>query len=90
MKTTQARIYELPAIKKELSYIKDTQVFGDKDSGDQKTKKKLNRIGCDLHTPVKLSKFKRTQTEDEKVYSKSVSSIRQSIEILFHSPHSAG
>ncbi len=84
MKTTAARTHDLSAIKKELSSIKDVQILGDKAYGDQKTKKKLNHIGSDLHTPVKLSKFKKTLTEDEKVYSKSVSSIRQSIEILFH------
>jgi hypothetical protein len=84
MKTTEARIHDLSAIKKELSSIKEVQILGDKAYGDLKTKKKLNRIGSDLHTPVKLSKFKKTLTDDEKVYSKSVSSIRQSIEILFN------
>jgi hypothetical protein len=84
MKTTEARTHDLSAIKKELSSIKDVQILGDKAYLDQKTKKKLNRIGSDLHTPVKLSKFKKILTEEEKVYSKLVSSIRQSIEILFH------
>lgn len=84
MKITQASMHDLTAVKENFSCFRKTQILADKAYQDQKTKTKLKRLGGDLHTPVKLSKFKKELTNDEKVYSKSVSSIRQSIEILFH------
>jgi hypothetical protein len=47
-------------------------------------KKFLAKKNTILHTQIKLSRSKKTISRDEKVNSKSVSSIRQSIEILFN------
>lgn len=84
MKITKAKIHDLTAIKQDLSIIRNSDLLGDKAYLDQKTKEKLNIIGSDLHTSIRLSKFKKILSSDEKVYSKSVSSIRQSVEIFFN------
>lgn len=84
IKVTKASIHDLSAIKQELLTQKNTKILADKAYIDKKTKHKLNLIGSELHTPVKLSKLKKELSYDEKVYSKIVSSFRQSIEILFN------
>ncbi len=82
-KVTKASIHDLTAIKEDLLTLKDTKILADKAYIDKKTKRKLGHIGSEIHTPIKLSKSKKELSHDEKVYSKIVSSFRQSIEILF-------
>jgi hypothetical protein len=47
-------------------------------------KKILLKIISPLQTPIKLSQSKKTLSNDEKVYSQSASSIRQSIIIILN------
>lgn len=84
LKVTRAGTHDLTAMKKELLNFKHSQLFADRAYCDQSTKEQLAKKNSVLHTPVKLSRSKKTLSSDEKVYSKSVSSIRQSIEILFN------
>lgn len=84
VKITQASTHDLTALKQELLTQKNTKILADKAYIDKKTKYSLNCIGTELHTPIKLSKYKKELSSDEKAYSKLVSSFRQSIEILFH------
>jgi hypothetical protein len=84
VKFTKASIHDLPAIKKELLTQKNTKILADKAYIDKKTKHNLTLVGSEIHTPTKLSKIKKELSHDEKVYSKIVSSFRQSIEILFN------
>ena len=84
VKITPASTHDLTALKKELSTFKNSEIFADKAYSDQKTRNQMSKVNSILHTPIKLSRCKKTLSHDEKVYSKSVSSIRQSIEILFH------
>jgi hypothetical protein len=83
-KITSAATHDLTAVKNDLLNFKHSQIFADRAYCDQSTKKNLSQINSKLHTPIKLSRNKKTLSSDEKVYSKSVSSIRQSIEILFN------
>ncbi|BBH52236.1 IS982 family transposase [Fluviispira sanaruensis] len=83
LKVTKASVHDLTAIKEDLLTLKDTKILADKAYIDKKTKRKLGHIGSEIHTPIKLSKSKKELSHDEKVYSKIVSSFRQSIEILF-------
>jgi hypothetical protein len=84
VKVTKASIHDLKAIKNELLTQKNTKILADKAYIDKKTKHNLTHIGSELHTPIKTSKLKKELSHDEKVYSKIVSSFRQSIEILFN------
>ena len=84
VKITKASTHDLTAVKQDLLTQKHTKIFADKAYIDKKTKHNLEMIGSELHTPIKLSKLKKDLSHDEKVYSKIVSSFRQSIEILFN------
>jgi len=84
VKVTQASTHDLTAIKQDLLTQKNTKILADKAYIDKKTKRNLGFIGSELHTPIKLSKSKKELSHDEEVYSKIVSSFRQSIEILFN------
>ena len=84
VKITKASTHDLTAVKQDLLSQKHTKIFADKAYIDKKTKHNLEMIGSELHTPIKLSKLKKDLSHDEKVYSKIVSSFRQSIEILFN------
>lgn len=84
LKVTRAGTHDLTAIKNELLNFKHSQLFADRAYCDLSTKELLAKKNSVLHTPVKLSRCKKNLSNDEKVYSKSVSSIRQSIEILFN------
>jgi hypothetical protein len=83
-KVTKASIHDLTSIKEDLLTLKDTKILADKAYIDKKTKRKLSLIGSEIHTPIKYSKSKKELSYDEKVYSKIVSSFRESIEILFN------
>ncbi|APJ02640.1 transposase [Silvanigrella aquatica] len=84
LKVTRAGTHDLTAMKNELLNFKHSQLFADRAYCDQSTKEQLAKKNSVLHTPIKLSRSKKTLSSDEKAYSKSVSSIRQSIEILFN------
>jgi uncharacterized protein (DUF2344 family) len=84
MKVTRAGTHDLVAVKNDLLNIEHSELFADRAYCDQTTKERLAKKNSILHTPIKLSRSKKTLSHDEKVYSKSVSSIRQSIEILFN------
>jgi len=84
MKITRAATHDLTAVKNDLLNLNHSELFADRAYCDQFTKQKLAKKNSNLHTPIKLSRSKKTLSYDEKVYSKSVSSIRQSIEILFN------
>jgi len=84
VKITKASIHDLTAIKQDLLTQKNTKILADKAYIDKKTKHNLELIGSEIHTPIKLSKSKKELSHDEEVYSKIVSSFRQSIEILFN------
>ena len=83
LKVTGANIHDFTAMKEHFFEIKDSKILGDKAYCDRETKEKLKNKNIELHTPIKFSKSKKHLTEDEKLYSKIVSSFRQSIEIYF-------
>ncbi len=59
VKIMQASVHNLTAVKEDIFSFMKTQILADKAYKDQKIKEKLKRIGSDLHTPVKFSKFKK-------------------------------
>ena len=83
LKVTTANIHDLTAIKMDLYKFKDSIIIGDKAYSDKSTKNMLKEIGTEIHTPIKLSRSKKILDDSEKLYSKIVSSFRQSIEIIF-------
>lgn len=84
VKITHAAMHDLSAVRNEISSIKNSIVFADKAYTSSTIRKKLASLGSEIHIPIKHSKFKDKLSDDEKVYSKSVSSMRQPIEIFFH------
>ncbi len=80
---TKASVHDLTAVRDYLFDFTDYKIIGDKAYSDKNLKFELKEKSIELHTPVKLSRSKKIITEDEKVYSKVVSSLRQSIEIFF-------
>ena len=83
LKVTGANVHDFTAMKEHFFEIKDSKILGDKAYCDKVTKQKLLKNGIELHTPIKFSKNKKVLNEEEKLYSKIVSSFRQSIEIYF-------
>lgn len=83
LKVTGANVHDFTAMKEHFFEIKDSKILGDKAYCDKVTKQKLLKNGVELHTPIKFSKNKKVLNEEEKLYSKIVSSFRQSIEIYF-------
>lgn len=80
---TKASVHDLTAVRDYFFEFKNHQIIGDKAYSDKELKMVLLKDKIILHTPVKLSRSKKELTADEKVYSKVVSSVRQSIEIFF-------
>jgi hypothetical protein len=83
LKVTAANVHDFTAMKEHFYEIKNSKILGDKAYCDKATKENLLKDGIELHTPIKFSKNKKIHSEDEKLYSKIVSSFRQSIEIYF-------
>jgi Transposase DDE domain len=83
LKVTAANIHDLTAIQKDLYKFKNSIIIGDKAYSDKDTKSMLKKIGTEIHTPIKLSRSKKELDNNEILYSKIVSSFRQSIEIIF-------
>jgi hypothetical protein len=80
---TEAKTHDLRAVKEFFTEFENHKILGDKAYASKPIKKFLTSKNIEIHTPVKRSKKKKELTEDEKVYSKVVSSFRQSIEIFF-------
>lgn len=80
---TGAKEHDLPAVKDIFDEFENCKIIGDKAYLDNERKQNLAQKNIQLHTPCKLPKFKKTLTEDETIYSKIISSFRQSIEIFF-------
>lgn len=80
---TKASTHDLTAVKEFFPEFSGYKILGDKAYSSAPIKKMLAEQKVEIHTPVKLSKSKKYLTGDEKVYSKMVSSLRQSIEIFF-------
>ncbi len=80
---TKASVHDLTAVRDYFTEFMGHKIIGDKAYCDKDLKVKLNNEGVELHTPIKLSRSKKELTNDEKIYSEIVSSIRQSIEIFF-------
>lgn len=84
LKMTASNIHDFTAMKNHFFDFKSSKILGDKAYFDKTTKKKLLEHGIELHTPIKLSRSKKVLDENEKLYSKVISSFRQSIEIFFN------
>lgn len=80
---TGAKEHDLPAVKNIFEEFENCKIIGDKAYLDNESKQNLASKNIELHTPCKLSKFKTSLTPDETIYSKIISSFRQSIEIFF-------
>lgn len=80
---TEAKTHDLRAVKEFFPEFENHKILGDKAYASKPIKKFLASKNIEIHTPVKRSKKKKELTEDEKVYSKVISSFRQSIEIFF-------
>lgn len=81
---TKASVHDLTAVRNYLNEFEGHKVLGDKAYSDKALKNELYKKGVELHTPVKLSRSKKSLDEAEKLYSEIVSSVRQSIEIFFN------
>jgi len=84
LKVTKANVHDFTAMKEHFFEFKGSTILGDKAYCDQKTKENLNEKGIKLYTPIKLSRSKKELDENEKLFSKIVSSFRQSVEIAFN------
>ena len=83
VKMTPANVHDLTAMKEHFFELAQTKILGDKAYCDKAMKQNLLEKGIEIHTPIKFSKTKKSLDENEKLYSKIVSSFRQSIEIYF-------
>jgi len=83
VKMTPANVHDLTAMKEHFFELYKIKVLGDKAYCDKKMKEKLLEEGIEIHTPIKFSRSKKELDENEKLYSKIISSFRQSIEIYF-------
>src|SRR6185437_11874 len=77
-------VHDLTAMKEHFFELHRIKILGDKAYCDKVTKKKLLQEGIEIHTPIKFSKNKKFLDANDKLYSKIVSSFRQSIEIFFN------
>lgn len=80
---TGANEHDLSAVKDIFEDFENCKIIGDKAYINGEYKQNLAKKNVQLCTPCKLSKFKKSLTDDETIYSKIVSSFRQSIEIFF-------
>lgn len=81
---TKAKTHDLTAAKDFFPEFSNCKMIGDKAYRSAAEKEKLKNNCNEIHTPVKLSRSKKSLTEDEKVYSKIISAFRQPIEIFFN------
>jgi hypothetical protein len=84
LKMTFASVHDFTAMKPYFFGLNSTKILGDKVYCDKETKEALLKEGIELYTPVKFSRSKKTLDDNEKLYSKIISSFRQSIEIYFN------
>lgn len=83
IKMTSASVHDLTAMREHFFELHQIKILGDKAYCDKKMKKNLLKDGIEMHTPIKFSKSKKSLDENQKLYSKIISSFRQSIEIYF-------
>jgi Transposase DDE domain len=82
---TSASLHDLPALRQVSKTLSDCQVFADKAYGDKVLEGDLRaQQNVELLTPVKLSKGQTHLDLFQRLYSGSVSGIRQPIESLFN------
>ena len=60
MKITRAATHDLTAVKNDLLNLNHSEQFADRAYCDQSTKQKLARKNSNSHTPIKLSRSKKT------------------------------
>jgi len=80
---TGANEHDFTAVKDIFKDFENCKIIGDRAYSDRSSKDFLAKKNVELHTPCKLSRSKKSLTEDEKTYSKVISSFRQSVEIFF-------
>jgi len=66
LKVTRAATHDLSVFKNDLLNFKHSQIFADRTYCDQSTKKNLIKINSKLHTPIKLTRRKKTLSSDGK------------------------
>jgi hypothetical protein len=82
---TSASIHDLTAFRQVSPVITNSQIFGDKAYGDEDLKQSLQiEQNVEILTPVKLMKGQQQLDLFDKLFSSSVSAIRQPIESLFN------
>jgi saccharopine dehydrogenase-like NADP-dependent oxidoreductase len=81
---TSASVHDLTAFRQVSRVMTNSQIFGDKAYGDDDLKQSLLEHNVEILTPVKLMKGQQQLDLFDKLFSSSVSAIRQPIESLFN------
>jgi hypothetical protein len=82
---TAASVHDLPALKQVAPMLSNCQLFGDKAYGDQSIEGQLKtKQGVELLTPIKLERGQESLDLFQRLYSATVSGIRQPIESFFN------
>lgn len=82
---TSASLHDLPALRQVSKTLSHCQIFGDKAYGDQTMKDDLKmQQNVQLITPIKLDRGQEQLDLFQRLYSATVSGIRQPIESLFN------
>lgn len=81
---TKANVHDLKAVRDEMFRFSGHKIIGDKAYADRRLKQELMKSDVEIYTPIKLSRSKKTLSDNEKLFTKIVSSVRQSIEIFFN------
>ena len=85
IKLTKASEHDLTAAREIIENLHNCEIYSDKAYSDSELKERIkNENNTSIHYPVKLTRSKKSLDLFEKLYSTSVSKIRQPIESLFN------